>query len=385
MSDKRDYYEVLGVSKDATPEEIKKAYKKMVLKYHPDRNKDNKEEAREKSKEVNEAYEVLSDQKKRAEYDQFGHAAFSGGAGGGFGDFGGFRSSDFGGFSGAAGGFGDIFDMFFGDRGASRNGPVRGSDLRRDLEITFEEAAFGTKTEVEIERDETCTECHGSGAANGTKPETCPECKGTGQVQQVHNTPFGRIMNSRPCSRCGGTGKFIKNPCKACHGTGKQVKRKKVSVTIPKGVDQGQRVRVSGAGGAGSRGGENGDLYVYIFIKPHDLFKRQGTDVIVEVPISFVQASLGDTVQVPTLDGAVDLKIPAGIQSGKVLRIKGKGIPSLRGGGRGDQHVIVKVLTPQKLSTKQKELLKEFAGLSGNNVHPEQKSFMDHIKDFLSK
>ena len=388
MSDKRDYYEVLGVSRDATPDEIKKAYKKMVLKYHPDRNKDNKEEAREKSKEVNEAYEVLSDPKKKEQYDQFGHAAFSGGAGaggfGGFSDFGDFAGG-FGGFGGAAGGFGDIFDMFFNQGGgAQRNGPVRGSDLRRDLEITFEEAAFGTKTELEIERDETCPECKGSGAAAGSKPETCPDCKGTGQVQDVRNTRFGRIVNRHACTKCGGTGKVVKNPCKECHGTGKKRKKSRISVSIPKGVDQGARVRVAGGGAVGSRGGENGDLYVYIFIKPHKLFKRQGVDVIVEVPISFVQAALGDTVQVPTLDGPVDLKIPAGIQSGKILRIKGKGIPYLRGGGRGDQHVVVKVLTPQKLTSKQKELLKEFAEISGDNVNPEQKSFKDILKDLFS-
>lgn len=386
MSDKRDYYEVLGVNKNATPDEIKKAYKKMVLKYHPDRNKDNKEEAREKSKEVNEAYEVLSDPKKKAEYDRFGHAAFSQGAGGAGGGFGGF--SDFGGFGGfgggAAEGFGDIFDMFFGGgRSAKRNGPVRGSDIRYDLEITFEEAAFGKKTELEIPRTETCDECNGTGAAPGTKPEQCPDCKGTGQIQHVQDTPFGRIMNTRSCSRCGGTGKIVKTPCSKCKGTGKKNVRRKISVSIPKGVDQGSKVRVPGGGEAGSRGGESGDLHVYIYVKPHKLFKRQGDEVIVEVPISFVQAALGDTVQVPTLDGPVELKIPAGIQSGKILRIKGKGVPHLRGNGRGDQHVVIKVLTPQKLSSRQKELLKEFAEISGDSVNPEQKSFKDMLKSIF--
>jgi len=383
VSEKRDYYEVLGVSKNATDAEIKRAYKKMILKYHPDRNPDNKEEAREKSKEINEAYDVLKDPQKKAQYDQFGHAAFdgSGGMGGGFGGFGGFGGG--GGFGGAEG-FGDIFDMFFGGgHGSRRPGPERGSDLRYDLEISFEEAAFGKDAELDIPRTENCPDCHGTGAAPGSSPEKCPDCHGTGQQEIAQNTPFGRIVNRRTCSRCGGTGKIVKNPCKTCHGSGKQRVRRKIKVHIPKGVDQGSRVRVSGGGEAGTRGGENGDLYVYIFVKQHKLFKRQGNDVIVEVPISFVQAALGATVQVPTLDGPVDLKIPAGIQSGKILRIRDKGVPFLRGNGRGDEHVVVKVLTPQKLSTRQKELLKEFAELSGDSVNPEQKSFMDTLKNLF--
>ncbi|MBR2216572.1 MAG: molecular chaperone DnaJ [Selenomonadaceae bacterium] len=393
MSEKRDYYEVLGVNKNATDAEIKRAYKKMILKYHPDRNPDNKEEAREKSKEINEAYDVLKDPQKKAQYDRFGHAAFEGGnAGGGFTggfDFGGF---DFGGFSGGGrssggggGAFDDILDMFFngGGRGNRKAGPQRGSDLRYDLEISFEDAAFGKEVELNVPRTENCETCHGTGAKPGTSPEECPVCHGSGQQQFATNTPFGRMVNTRTCSRCGGSGKIVKEPCSECHGNGKKQVTRKVKVKIPKGVDQGSRVRVNGGGQAGTRGGENGDLYVYIFVKEHKIFRRQGDDVIVEVPISFVQAALGDKVQVPTLDGPVELSIPAGIQSGKVLRVRDKGVPHLRGSGRGDQHVVVKVLTPQKLSNRQKELLREFGELSGDNVNPEQKSFMDTIKNLF--
>ena len=385
MSEKRDYYEVLGIQKGASEAEIKKAYRKMAKKYHPDMNQDNPKAAEEKMKEVNEAYDVLKDSQKRAQYDQFGHAAFEGGGAGagGFGGFGGFGG---GGFGGGAEGFGDIFDMFFGGGGSrSRQpGPERGADLRYDLELTFEEAAFGKEVELSIPRTEECSECHGTGAAAGTSPETCPDCHGTGQQQVVHNTPLGRMMSSRTCGRCGGTGKIIKNKCRACGGTGHVKKQRTVKGKVPAGVDQGSRVRLSGQGEAGTRGGGYGDLYLYIFIKPHKFFNRQGSDVIVEVPISFVQAALGDTVRVPTLDGPVDLKIPAGIQSGKVLRMKGRGIPFLRGSGRGDQHVRIKVLTPQNLSDRQKELLKEFGAQSGDKVNPEQKSFKEKLKDLFS-
>jgi len=392
VSEKRDYYEVLGVDKNASDADIKKAFKRLARKYHPDLNRDDPKTAEEKFKEVNEAYSVLSDPKKRQQYDQFGQAAFdgTGGMGGGFGGFGqGGFGGGFGG-AGAADGFGDIFDMFFGGaagggRRARQPGPERGSDLRYDLEISFEEAAFGKDVELRIPRTDNCETCHGTGAAPGTSPETCPECHGTGQKQTVRNTPFGRMVNATTCSRCHGTGKIVTHPCKDCHGTGKKRATHTIKVHIPKGVDQGSRVRVAGAGEAGTRGGSNGDLYVYIFIKPHKFFERQGYDVTVEVPISFVQAALGDTVQVPTLDGLVDLKIPAGIQPGTVLRIKNRGVPYLRGSGRGDQHVRIKVLTPRNLSSKQKELLKEFGEISGTNVNPEQKTFFDKIKDFFGR
>ena len=386
MSEKRDYYEVLGVDKSASEADIKKAFKKLARKYHPDLNRDNPKAAEEKFKEVNEAYEVLSNPQKKAQYDQFGHAAFDG-SGGGAGGFGGFGGGGFGGVGGGAeGGFGDIFDMFFGGGGGGRSrrpGPERGSDLRYDLEISFEEAAFGKEVELKVPRTENCEECHGTGAAPGSKPEECPQCHGTGQIQYAQNTPFGRIVNSRTCDRCHGTGKIVKNPCHSCGGKGTKRVNRKINVKIPAGVDQGSRIRVSGGGEAGVRGGGNGDLYVYIFVKPHKLFKRDGNEVICEVPVSFVQAALGDTVEVPTLDGKVDLKIPSGIQSGTVLRIKGKGVPYLRSNGRGDQHVRIKVLTPQKLSSKQKELLKEFGELSGENVNPEQKSWKDSVKKFF--
>ena len=383
MSEKRDYYEVLGVAKGASDADIKKAFKKLARKYHPDLNRDNPKAAEEKFKEVNEAYGVLSDPEKRQQYDQFGHAAFDGASGGpGGGGFGGF-----GGFGGGSGGFDDIFDAFFGGGGARqrRNGPERGADLRYDLEISFEEAAFGKEAELTVPRTEACEVCHGTGAAPGTEPETCPECKGSGQVQHVQNTPFGRMVNTRTCGRCGGTGKIVKTPCRECNGSGEKKVRRKIRVKIPAGVDEGSRIRVSGGGESGRRGGSSGDLYVYIFVRPHKLFRRDGTDVLCEVPISFVQAALGDTVEVPTLDGKVDMKVPAGVQSGTVLRLKGRGIPYLRGSGRGDQHVRMKVLTPQKLSARQKELLKEFGELSGENVNPEQKSFMDTVRKLFKK
>ena len=388
MSEKRDYYEVLGVSKGASEAEIKKAYKKMARKYHPDLNRDDPKTAEEKFKEVNEAYDVLKDPQKKAAYDQFGHDAFANGmGGGGAGGFGGFGGG-FGGFGGGAEGFGDIFDMFFGGggrRSSGRPGPERGSDLRYDLEISFEEAAFGKEAELSVPRTEQCDHCHGTGAAPGTSPETCPDCNGTGTRQTVANTPFGRMVNQTTCGRCHGTGKIVKNPCSNCNGTGRKKVTRKIKVNIPKGVDNGSRVRVSGGGEAGVRGGGNGDLYVYIFIRPHKIFQREGYDVIVEVPISFVQAALGDKVQVPTIDGTVEVKVPAGTQSGKILRLRERGIPHLRGNGRGDEHVVIKVLTPQNLNQRQKELLKEFGEISGDKVNPEQKSFLDNIKNLFKK
>ena len=374
MSEKRDYYEVLGVSKDASADEIKKAYRKMAIKYHPDRNHDNKEDAEAHMKEINEAYDVLKDPQKKAQYDQFGHDAFSNGAGGA-------GAGGFGGFSGGFGGFGDIFDTFFGGGGRSRRpGPEKGADLRIDVELTFEEAAFGVEKELTIPRTENCTECNGTGAAKGTSPEECPQCHGTGQVQSYVNTPFGRMVNATTCDRCSGTGKIVKTPCKACGGKGQKKVSKKIKVKIPAGIDEGQRIRVSGGGQAGKRGGGYGDLYVYIYIKRHDFFTRDGFDVICEVPITFVQAALGDTIEVPTIHGKVEMKIGAGTQSGTVMRLKGKGIPMLRYEGNGDQHVRIKVLTPQKLSDKQKKLLEEFAELSGTKVKPEQDSFLSKMK-----
>lgn len=380
---KRDYYEVLGVSKTATQDELKKAYRKLARKYHPDLNKDNAEAA-EKFKECNEAYSVLSDEQKRAQYDQFGHAAFENGGMGGGGGFGG--AGGFGGFGGS--GMEDIFDMFFGGQGgrggrSSKAGPQRGADLRFDLEISFEEAAFGLEKEINLYRDEVCDHCHGEGAEPGSKVETCPECNGSGYVRFTQNTMFGQMVNERPCSRCKGEGKIISEPCKECRGKGTVKRNKKLKVKIPAGVDNGSRLRVSNEGEAGAKGGPSGDLYVYLYVKPHKFFERDGTTVLCEVPINIVQATLGADIKVPTLDGQVTMKIPEGTQPGKVMRIKGKGIPNLRNSSRGDQLVRIKVVVPTKLSDKQKDALRKFADISKDNINPEEKSFMDKVKDFF--
>lgn len=378
---KRDYYEVLGVSKTATQDELKKAYRKLARKYHPDLNKDNPEAA-EKFKECNEAYSVLSDEQKRAQYDQFGPEAFeNGGMGGGPG------AGGFGGFGGFGGsGMEDIFDMFFGGQGrggrSNNAGPQRGADLRYDMEITFEEAAFGVEKEISLKRAERCEHCHGEGAEPGSKVETCPECHGSGYVRFTQNTMFGQMVNERPCSRCHGEGKIISNPCKECGGSGTVKKTKKLKVKIPAGVDNGSRLRVGGEGEAGLKGGPSGDLYVYLYVKPHKFFERDGTTVLCEVPINIVQATLGAEIKVPTLDGQVTMKVPEGTQPGKVMRLKGKGIPSLRG-GRGDQLVRMKVVVPTKLTDKQKDALQKFADISKDNINPEEKSFLNKVKDFF--
>ncbi len=379
---KRDYYEVLGVSKTATQDELKKAYRKLARKYHPDLNKDNPEAA-EKFKECNEAYSVLSDEQKRAQYDQFGPEAFeNGGMGGGPG------AGGFGGFGGFGGsGMEDIFDMFFGGQGrggrSTNAGPQRGADLRFDLEISFEEAAFGIEKEISLKRAERCEHCHGEGAEPGSKVETCPECHGSGYVRFTQNTMFGQMVNERPCSRCHGEGKIISDPCRECRGTGTVKKTKKLKVKIPAGVDNGSRLRVGGEGEAGLKGGPSGDLYVYLYVKPHKFFERDGTTVLCEVPINIVQATLGAEIKVPTLDGQVTMKVPEGTQPGKVMRLKGKGIPSLRGGGRGDQLVRMKVVVPTKLTDKQKDALQKFADISKDNINPEEKSFLNKVKDFF--
>lgn len=379
---KKDFYEVLGIAKGASEDEIKKAYRKLARQHHPDLNKEKPEEAAEKMKELNEAYEILSDAGKRQQYDQFGHAAFDPSQGGGQGGFGGF-----GGFGGDAGGFGDIFDMMFGGAGGGRrrrpNGPERGDDLRYDLELTFEEAAFGVNKNIQVTRMETCDTCHGSGAAEGTHPETCPVCHGTGQVQQQVNTPFGRMMNVVACQRCNGTGQIITNPCPTCKGKGRVRKTRTLEVKVPAGVDEGARLRMSGEGEGGLRGGPAGDLYVYLHVKDHPLFERDGNDVWCEVPLPMVKATLGAEIEVPTLDGKVSLKIPEGTQTGKVFRLKDKGIPRLHGRDRGDQYVRVKVIIPTKLDDKQRELLEEFAAVSGDKVSSEEKSFLKQMKDAL--
>lgn len=366
MANKRDYYEVLGVGKNASEDEIKKAYRKLARQYHPDVNK--AADAEEKFKEVKEAYDVLSDTQKRATYDQYGHIDPNQGMGGGFG------GADFG-------GFGDIFDMFFGGGGRrDPNAPQRGNDLQYTMTIEFKEAVFGKETDIKIPRTESCDTCFGTGAKPGTKPETCSTCRGTGQQEVVQNTPFGRMVNRRSCSTCGGTGKIIKERCTTCHGAGKVKKQRTIHVKIPAGVDDGAQLRMSGEGESGLRGGPPGDLYIVFRVKPHDFFDREGDDIYCEVPLTFAQAALGDEIEIPTLTEKVKLKIPAGTQTGTYFRLKGKGVPRLRGIGQGDQHVKVVIVTPTKLSEEQKELLRQFAGLDGEHTHEQQQSFFDRMK-----
>lgn len=360
MADKRDYYEVLGVDKNAGAEDVKKAYRNLARKYHPDVNKAPDAEA--KFKEVKEAYDVLSDDQQRARYDQFGHqdpnAGFGGGGGG----------ADFG------GGFGDIFDMFFGGGGGRRdpNAPVRGNDLQYTMTIEFKEAVFGKETDIQIPRTETCDTCHGNGAKPGTKPETCSICRGTGQQEVAQNTPFGRIVNRRACSGCGGRGKIIKDRCNTCGGSGQVKRQRKINVKIPAGVDEGSQLRVTGEGEAGLRGGPNGDLYIVLRVKSHDFFEREGDDIYCEIPLTFAQAALGDEIEIPTLTEKVKLKIPQGTQTGTYFRLKGKGVPKLRGYGQGDQQVKVTVVTPTKLTDAQKDLLREFAQTSGESTNEQE-------------
>lgn len=370
---KRDYYEVLGLDRNASTEDIKKAYRKLARQYHPDVNK--APDAEEKFKEVKEAYDILSDPQKKAAYDRYGHAGV-GQSGPGGGGFGGFDASDLG-------GFGDIFDMFFGGGGRRRNpnAPRQGADLQYRLEIDFKDAVFGKKTEISIPKEENCHVCRGSGAKPGTQPDTCQACRGTGEVESVQQSMFGRIVNRRTCHTCQGTGKIIKDKCHECRGSGRVRKHKRISVTIPAGVDDGSQLRVAGEGEAGFNGGPPGDLYIILRVKPHEFFERQGDDIYCEMPINFAQAALGDEIEVPTLDGKVKLKIPAGTQSGTFFRIKGKGVPHLRGYGQGDQHVRVVVVTPKNLTEKQKDLLREIFDLD-QSTYEEQHghSFFDKVK-----
>ncbi|MRG86646.1 molecular chaperone DnaJ [Salinibacillus xinjiangensis] len=358
---KRDYYEVLGVSKDASKDEIKKSYRKLARKYHPDVSKE--PDAADKFKEVKEAYEVLSDQQKRAQYDQFGHAGANAGGQG----FGGFGAEDFG-------GFGDIFDMFFGGGGRRRdpNAPRKGADLQYTMDLEFEEAIFGKETDIKIPKEETCETCNGSGAKAGSKPETCSHCQGSGQLNQEQNTPFGRIVNRRVCHYCEGTGQIVKDKCRTCGGAGKVKKHKKIHINIPAGIDNGQQIRVAGQGEPGVNGGPSGDLFVVARVRPHEFFDREGDDIHCELPLTFAQAALGDEIEVPTVHGRVKLKIPAGTQTGTHFRLRGKGAPNVHGQGKGDQHIRVRVMTPKKLTDRQKELLREFNEIEGNESTEEQ-------------
>ena len=375
---KRDYYEVLGVQKGASEEEIKKAYKKMARKYHPDLNPGDKD-AEEKFKEVNEAYEVLSDAEKKARYDQFGFAGVDPNFGAGGGGYGGGAGFDFG-------DLGDIFGSFFGGGfggGQTRrnpNAPQRGESIRMNLTISFEEAAFGCEKELELDRYESCETCHGSGAAPSTSPETCPDCGGSGVVQTRRQTPMGVFASTAPCSRCGGRGKIIKEPCKDCRGSGMVRRRRKIQASVPAGIDNGQTISIRGQGHAGKNGGPAGDLLVTITVRPHELFRREGTSVLCEAPITFPQAVLGAELEIPTIDGKVKYDIPEGTQSGTTFRLKGKGIPALNGRGRGDQYVTVYIETPRNLNREQKEALKKFAEAVGENNYEERKSFFRKFK-----
>lgn len=376
---KRDYYEVLGVDKSASAEEIKKAYRKSAMKYHPDRNPGDKT-AEEKFKELGEAYEVLSDQEKRSRYDQFGHAGvdpnYGGGAGygGGFGGFGGF------------GDFGDIFGDIFGggrSRTSTRNAPRQGEHVALRLDLTFEEAAFGTEKEVDIRRVENCTSCSGTGSADGTT-ETCSQCRGTGQVRTTQNFMGMMMQSTATCPSCNGKGKLIKNPCTKCRGKGKVNRTQRIKIKVPCGVDEGQSVRVVGEGSVGSNGGPNGDVYAEIHIRRHPIFRRERNDVICEVPITFTQAALGSTIEVPTLDGRKTFDLPEGTQTGREFSIPGVGIPQVNNPKRrGNQRFTVVVETPTKLTKDQRELLEKLEKTLDGKTNPKRKKFFDTIKDFF--
>ena len=372
MAEKRDYYEVLGIQKGASEDEIKKAYKKLARKYHPDMNPGDKE-AEEKFKEVNEANEVLSDPEKKARYDQFGFAGVDPnyGAGAGGGAYGG--GFDFG-------DLGDIFGSFFGGGfgGGQRrnpNAPQRGESIRASVSVSFTEAAFGCEKSVTLERSEQCHTCKGNGCAPGTTPEICPDCHGTGTVQTRRQTPMGVFASNGPCRKCGGTGRIIHQPCPDCRGTGAVRKRKTIKINIPAGIDHGQTISLRGQGNAGRNGGPAGDLLITVMVQPHELFRRDGVDVFCEAPITFAQAVLGAELEIPTIDGKVKYSIPEGTQTGTVFRLKGKGIPVLNGRGRGDQYVTVTIETPRNLNKEQKEALRRFSETLGESNYEKRKSF----------
>lgn len=382
MADKRDYYEVLGVSKGASDDEIKKAYRSLAKKYHPDLNPGDKE-AEAKFKEANEAYEVLSDKDKKARYDQFGHAGvdpnFGGGAGGG-------NPFQGGGFD-----FTDIFDSFFGGGGfggrsrANPNAPRRGTDCEASVVVSFEESAKGVKKNISYHQIENCPDCGGTGAEKGTSPKSCPNCSGTGQVRINQRTPFGVVQSTQSCEHCHGTGKIIEKPCHTCDGKGRIRRQKNIEINVPAGIDDDQVLNVSGKGNAGANGGPSGDLHVYVTVRPHAIFERRGNDVWCDMPITFTQAALGSDVVVPTLDGKVSYHVHEGTQPGDVFKLKGKGIQSLSGRGKGDQFVRVTVEVPKNLNKKQKELLQDFESSAEDKNYQKRKSFFGKLKDMFGE
>ncbi len=379
MADKRDFYEVLGIQKGASDDEIKKAYRKMAKKYHPDLNPGDKQ-AEANFKEVNEAYEVLSDKDKKSRYDQFGHAGVDpnyGAGGGGYGYGGNPFGQDID--------LGDIFSSFFGGFGGGRqsnyNGPRKGSDAEIELTISFEEAAKGCTKRISYQLIDKCSDCNGTGAQKGSSPKTCPDCRGTGQIRISQKTPFGVMQTARTCSRCSGSGKVIDNPCRTCAGKGKVRRTKEIEVNIPAGINDDQVLNVRGRGNAGTNGGPAGDLHVYISVRTHPVFERKGDDVWCDMPISFTQAALGCDVTVPTLDGKVEYHVHEGTQPGDVFKLKGKGIQHLNGRGKGDQYVRAVIEIPRYLTDKQKELLRQFENSSTEKNYQKRKSFFDKIKE----
>jgi molecular chaperone DnaJ len=384
---KRDYYHVLGVERSATPEDIKKAYRKLAVKHHPDKNPGDKS-AEDKFKELGEAYEVLSNPDKRSAYDRFGHQAFAPGGMGGGGGMGGmhdpfevFREVFGGGGRGGGGIFGSFFDEAFQQEGGERGGRGRGADLRYDMRITFQEAARGVEKEIEISKLQACDTCHGSGAEPGSKVAACPTCGGQGQVAVAR----GFFNIAQTCPRCRGAGQTIEKPCHACRGEGRMEKTTKIKIKIPAGVEDGTRLRSSGQGEGGVRGGPAGDLYVVLHVEAHEIFERDGTDLFCNVPISFARAALGGEVRVPTLEGSAVLKIPAGTPSGKVFRLRGKGLPEVHGRGTGDLHVKLYVEVPTRLSTEQRTKLQAFADSCDEDTHPEENSFFRKARDLFKK
>ncbi len=370
MATTRDYYEILNVDRSASQEEIKRAFRRLAREYHPDVKKDDPH-ASERFKEINEAYQVLSDPERRAQYDRFGTVQpFARG-----GDV---RDTGFGPFD-------DIFDMFFGRRAsrAEREEPQRGADLRYDLEITLEEAASGIEKSIELERLETCPSCFGTGAERGSAPETCPTCRGAGEVRYSQQTMFGSFTQIGTCRTCGGSGTVLRNPCKQCRGSGRVEAHRSLTVKVPPGVDDGNRLRLAGEGEVGDRGGPRGDLYVFLHLRPHQIFLRRGHDLYCTIPVSIFQAALGDEVQIPTLDGPLVHPVPSGSQPGSTLTIRGKGMPDPRGNGRGDLHVQLDVRVPTSLSAEERRLLAQLAKLQGHDIKPQKKKLTDKVKHLL--